>query len=231
MGYSVMDAVSEILAEMHYLRPAFKYDLINYSALARMIQPMVAERMKEDVGLDAIIIAIRRYVHTGAFDMDEKNIYRIVKDLKPILRTDMCYITFHRSDEIYRALIELERSVDRIAGEKMYINQRSDEISVVAMSRFLPKLLEITKGDNKKIKHKAEGLALLTLLEPPEGVYVPGVTAFVSGQLASIGVNMVCDFTSYSYLSFLIDERDAAAAYDKINSSIQMAKKYWKELG
>ena len=231
MGYSVMDAVSEILAEMHYLHLAFKNDLVNYSALARMIQPLVAERMKENVGLDAIIMAIRRHVHSGAFNGDNKNIYEVVKDMKLVLRTDMCYITFHRSDETYHALIELERSVDWIGGEKMYINQRSEEISVVAMSRFLSQLVGIAKGDGKRIKHKAEGLALLTLMEPMTCDYTPGVLAFLASELSGIGVNILVTFSSLSYTSFLIEENDAAAAYDKINSSIQMAKKLHDKLG
>ncbi|PIT85781.1 hypothetical protein COU36_01290 [Candidatus Micrarchaeota archaeon CG10_big_fil_rev_8_21_14_0_10_59_7] len=228
MAPSVSDTVFEILSEMYVLRYGFRHDLINYSALARFIQPMVAERMKEEAGLDSIIMAIRRYAQSGVFNSDYKSINAALVGCKLNVRTDMCYITYHRSDEIYRALLGVEHSVDWIGGEKMYIIQRSDEITVVAMSRFLQKLKDIAKGNGRRIKDVAEDLALITITRSQKNVYTPGVLELLCGQLAGNGVNILSIFASFGYISFLMDSKDAAAAYDKLNSTIIAAEEFGK---
>ncbi|MFH0835146.1 MAG: hypothetical protein V1881_02290 [Candidatus Micrarchaeota archaeon] len=226
MAPSVSDTVFEILSEMYVLRYGFRHDLINYSALARFIQPMVAERLKEEVGLDAVIMAIRRYVQSGVFNSDYKSLHAVMVGCTLNVRADMCYITYRRSDETYRSLLEVERSVNWIGGEKMYIIQRSDEISVIAMSRFLKKLKDVVKGEEGKIRDVNENLALLTITRSEKNVYTPGVLEFLCGQLAGIGVNIITIFSSFGYISFLIDGNDAAAAYERLQSAISSAEKF-----
>ncbi|MFH0836186.1 MAG: hypothetical protein V1834_03420 [Candidatus Micrarchaeota archaeon] len=228
MGYSVSDAVAEVLKEMQYLNPAFKQGLVNYSAVARLIQPLVSQRMGvEEVGLDAVIVAIRRFVLSLREQKDYPHILRSILSCKQVVHTGMVCVHLKRSEDVYHKIIDMQQRVNWLSGEKMYVIQRSDEISVITQRRFLDELHKI--GGQQMLEEKPN-LALLTIYwSLPQGGGVPGTLALLSQELASVGVNIVIVFSSFSSVSFLIEESDAGTAYNKLNNMFQQAGKLEKQ--
>jgi len=227
MGFCVSDAVSELLVELHPIKFAFKRGLINYTALARFIKPAIDKRMNEDVGLDAIIMAIRRNEDLlMKAPTTEENLYKILHECKLVLRTGMANVHFARTDELFRKLAKLEEKIDWAAGEKMYVLQRTDELSVIIMSKYLPDVLALAEGDKGKIVCTKENLALLTVTSPPEGFDVPGLFEFLTDEFYVLGINLYAVFSSYSKLSFLFDEAQAAAIYERLATSIKKSSEF-----
>lgn len=233
MGYSISDAVSEVLGELHPLEYAFKHGLVNYSALGRFIKPAVEKRMKgESVGLDAIIMAIRRNadVLEREAPADSADLYEILSECKLVLRTGMVNVHFDRSEELFAKLVKLEERIDWASGEKMYVLQRTDELSVISMSKYLPDLLELVP-DGKQVLEKQENLALLTVSFPLAALYTPGFIEFLSHQFSALGVSILGVFSSYSKISFLFDEAEAASVYEKLTTSLKHSKEFAEQNG
>lgn len=220
--YGISDAIDEILEEMHFLRMAFQHDLINYSALARLIKPLVIERIgTDDVSLDAIIMGIRR--NADRFSKEKVNPLKYISECQVDIRSGMVWVNFKRTEEFFRKIVELEKSIDYVAGEKMYIIQRTDEISVISMARFLPALKALAKDDESLIIDCRENLALATIQVPKGMVYEYGLLGFFARQFEYLGVSIFSVFSSFTKLSFLFEENDAPSMYERLNNAIKYA--------
>ena len=58
---SVPDAVREIITQNRSIYDCMKMDVINYTALAVKIQPVVEKHLGGQVNLNTIVVAIKRY--------------------------------------------------------------------------------------------------------------------------------------------------------------------------
>src|SRR3989304_5869382 len=58
---SVPDAVREMITQNRSIYDCMKMDLINYTALAVKIQPVVEKHLGGQVNLNTIVVAIKRY--------------------------------------------------------------------------------------------------------------------------------------------------------------------------
>jgi len=234
MGYTIASAVSEILGEMQFLRSAFQYELVNYSALARMIQPLVVEKTGGEAGLDAIIMGIRRYSTNLSKEVGESDVNVILKDCSLTLRTDLVavYYKYWRTVPFLDRLRAMQmEQVDWNAGEKVYIIQRSGEMAIIANTKFLPEILELGRGSQMtKLLATHDGLAVLTVSYPARGVEMPGLFAYLGQRLASAGVNSLAVFSTYRKISFLIEERHIGRAYELVSTAIASSRKLQKAL-
>ena len=228
VGKSITDGVESTLSSMRFLQTAFKYDLVNYSALARLIKPVVQEKTGANTSLDALIMAIRR--HALTFKKIEKaDIYKMMSKSSVELLTDMFWINYRRSDDLYKKLLECEEKINWQSGEKMYIVQRSNEISVISVSKYANKLSALV--DETQIFEKQGDTALITVELPPASHYTNGLWVFFANQFDEISVNVLSIFSSYTKISFLIDEKDTAVAYHKISNAIKESSRLAKMKG
>jgi len=208
---------------MHFLQEPFKLGIVNYSALARVIKPLVEQKTGGEAGLDAIIMAIRR--NTEFLVKEDYSVYSLLGECTLSLRTGMDCIHFKRSNELYQKVAEFERTINWLSGERIYVNQRTDEISIITLSRFLPKLLELIKDDSSQLLGKQEGMAMLTIRFPPRGIETRGFLHLLTSQFEALGINITAVFSSYSRLSFVCNEADAPAVYERIAKLIRDSKK------
>lgn len=209
---------------MHFLQQPFKLGIVNYSALARVIKPLVEQKTGEEAGLDAIIMAIRR--NNELFGkLDDERVYSLLGECTLSLRTGMVCVHFKRTNELYQKVVEFERTINWLSGERIYVNQRTDEISIMTLSRFLPNLLEMIKDDPSQLLGKQENMAMLTIRFPASALHTHGFLHLLTSQFETLGINIVAVFSSYSRLSFVCDEVDAPAVYDRIAKVIRDSKK------
>lgn len=228
MGYRITDAVTDVLTEMHFLRPAFQRELVNFSALARLIQPLVEERVGSKVGFDAVIMGIRRYASTMSKERGAEDLSWIIKDCTLTLRTDLSAIYYRqwRTPAFMKGLHDLQvDNVDWNAGEKLYVIHRAGEMAIIANTKFIIQLEAITQNTETKIIGRRDGLAVVTVSYPLEGLDTPGIFAYMTQQLASVGINLLAIFTTYRKASFLIEEKQVSKAYERISNSIAMSRR------
>ena len=229
--YNISDAVSEILDEMQSIHIALRNDLINFSALARFIKPKVKEFVgNKDVSDDAIIMAARRYAKSYLDDRQARNLMDAVCTCNILTREGMVNVNYTRSEETVRKLAELQnKKVKWDIGEKMYVIERSEEISVIASKRFLNELLKI--APKKEIIETIEDLTLFSVKYAHKVLETPGVFTFFLDQFGSANVNILGVFSTHSIISFVIKEREAARIYERLNKAISECKKETKDYG
>jgi len=217
---SVSEAVFELLSEMHFLRFPLQEDLVNYSALARFLKPFVEKRVAGGAGEDAIILAVKKYGETLA-KKEPFHVFKTLAGTKLFLRTSMSLIHFGRTDVLHKKLIDFQQRIDWASGEKMYLLQRSEEISVVSMSKYEQDLVSLAPS---QVLQKYSMLALVTLHFPSEQFDSYGVLEHISRQFSDLGVSVKEVFSSHDKLSLLFDEKNASAVYAKLSKVISTSR-------
>lgn len=220
MKKSISAAVYEILGELHFLRMPFKYDLVNFSALARFIREDVEKRCGKEVADEAIIMAIRRQ-YSDVSREELASIAPVISSCKLVLRADFFILHLKPRPEMYSALLDLEKKVDWALGEKMYLLFRSDEITIIGTSKFLSQVMALVTDADVQEFHN--DVALLTAYLKPEGVNAAGIFSFFADQFSAHGIPVLGCFHTRTILSFAMRESDSAMAYEKLSRAI---KKY-----
>ncbi|MBI5228898.1 ACT domain-containing protein [Candidatus Micrarchaeota archaeon] len=219
--YNITEATVEVLEALPCLKIPLRYDLLNLSALARFIKPAVEKKMKgSSIGIDAITIAIRRYAEAVSKAEAPNNVLDVIKGSRLTFGTDLSMVHLKRTPELYLKLIELSKTVNWYAGERMYIIQRTDDMSVVVTPRFM-QLLRTLVSSPQEILGEREDLAIITAYTPPKSLETPGVIAYFANLLAETGVNILLTFSTFYTISFVIEAEDAGRAYEKLSIAIK----------
>ncbi len=224
MVYSISDAVREVLDELTFLKPGIDYDLLNYAAVARFIQPVVSNRVKTNVGLEAVAVAVRRYIESGR-RQPKLLLLNAVRNSKIILRTDLCMLVINRWLDVnfLDAMKPVIAEVDFRAGEKLYMITRSNNLVILCNSRFLP-TIESKVAPPAKLVAKDFELALITINVQAIDFEVPGILEFFAQQFEMSGVNLREVFSTRGKITFVFAQRDAAKAYERISAAIEAVK-------
>jgi len=223
--YSISDAVKESLDELTFLRSAITHDLLNYSALARFIQPAISAKLGYDAGIDAIAVAVRRYIQTYESKQKSGKLLEAVKNAKIILRSDLCLLVVRQWHDV-DFLTELKAvlpEVDFRAGEKMYMLIRSNDLVIVCNSRFAP-IIESKIRSPAKLVTKLRDLSVITINSQAVNFEVPGILQFFSQQFELGGINVEEVFSTRGKITFVFAQRDAAKAYERISTALEAVK-------
>jgi len=215
--YNVSDAVLEVVSGMYFLRMPMQEELINYSALARFIKPMVEKRVGGEVGVEAITMALRKA--SAAPHANPMGVFLAFKDAKVVLRTGLVLMRFSRSEELNKKLIEFQKKTDWSRGEQFWLIQQSDEISAIVPAKYGKDLEELAAQGQCLSKYSHA--ALVMLLFPEKYLDTVGVIEFIGRQFADVGAGIIEIFSSHAKIGLLIDEKQAPAVYEKLSKAIK----------
>ncbi|MCX6767502.1 MAG: ACT domain-containing protein [Candidatus Micrarchaeota archaeon] len=224
---SISTAVSEILDDMQYLHLPFTRGLVNCSGVARLITPLIEERTGAKPGMDAVIVAVRRYARTLK-KSGNPTLESVIMQCSAVLRTGLAGFhikNWHNSHFMAGLSALLTGEVDWDSGEKVYVSQRSGEMYICSSTKFMPKIIALATKPPTELAHYQENLSLITINHPPAGHSTPGVFAFFINLLAQANINVYEIFSTYRKFSLLIEEENAPKAYELINKAIVQNKK------
>lgn len=220
---SVSNNVGKIIDKMTFLHTAIKRDLVNYSALAREIKPIIEQELGVQISDDSLIMAVRRYCIVKRKDTSETDISTILANCSIIVRTGMIMYNTKSSEEIFHKLLK-DIKVNWSTGERRYLIQRSDQLTMITNSKFESSIKKIIDLEPGKLIANYKDLSLITINFPPAGLDNPGLLANTSSLLAENKINIKCVFSTYSGLSYLIMDNQAAKAYSTLHEVIIQAR-------
>ncbi len=226
MVYSVSDAVKEVLGELTFLRTSMDYNLLNYSAVARFIHPVVSTKLGgARPSLEAVAVAVRRYIESNSKHKRPLKLLEVVRGCKITLRTDLCMLNVRQWVDVnfLNEMQEILPDVDFRAGEKLYMVTRSNDLIIMCNSRFMA-TIESKVNAPAKLTEKKLDLALITINLQNTDFDVPGVLQFFVQQFEMAGINIHDLFSTRGKITFLFSQRDAAKAYERISAAIEAVK-------
>ncbi len=205
---NVLDIVRETIEKDGAIRNDLARGLINIRALSRFIQKRALEEKREDLSLDAVVSAVRRYpVQKSRHNY--ASIGRLLQKLT--MRNKIVDLAIRNDPEIPSALGKIASQIDYSRGETFRIVAGVESIRVIVDEKNLDKMNIIPKS---KILKTAGNLAEIIVSLPEAADRTPGVVSTVTTELAMNGINMIEFMSCVPELILVVEEKDALKSYE-----------------
>jgi len=216
----ISEAVKDIVSSSEIPLTALAKGYLNLSAYAKSIKGEVEEKAKKPVRTGSIIIALSR-------------LKKSLKVLPPLLpevtiedlsvKSGLVEIAFDKTKKHLDRLSKLYTDKDFKATEFFTVTQGTGDISIIALERARPHILRIFKS--LKPKAAIPNLVSITIRFSESYIKVPNVIYKVLRMLAVKRINVVELVSSYTELTFILEQCNLQEAFLTLNEMFQKSEK------
>ena len=202
---NISKLVAEYIQENPNIQDCLAKDLINYSALARV----VTNKYHLDKSNDAAVqMACRRAkLKLKAKTKQEELIKRLLRNAKLNTRSPILVATLKKSID-FKKVVSLRELIKKSRGE-MNIIEGEDVFTLVTNEQFKSQI-KITFGQS--VIEIKDSLVQLTLLFGEEIKTTSGVVSYVYGLLKNNNINILEEMSCWTDLMMVIREADLEKA-------------------
>lgn len=206
---TVPQVVKSIIKTSPVLSQSFEEGLINYSSLARKLQPEIENKLLKKVTLGSIVMALKRLRIKNPNANQLKDSLAKITDLS--MRSNIVALTFANSPTLFKNQSRLLGVASNTPNSFLTITSGIYETSVFLSHNLAVEAEEIFQSESGKLK--VEGLSSITLILPPEAVHTPGIHFSVFKNLYTHGVNVFDTATSFTELTIFLKSEDTEKAF------------------
>lgn len=212
---TVPDAVREIITRNRSLYDCIKMDLINYTALAVKIQKEVEAHVGSPVNLNTVVVAIKRYA--DSFEKkDEIQNESVLKNARLSLTDGIADIKFSTDDFGINDTMDLINKFTQIDPDYEFF-RLTDSFRILTEDVLdVRKLLESFPSQKNIFQ---TGLAKISV-RIPETQNRSDVVSYVSEILHDSGIEIVNAYFGQEDIIIVLQEKEAARAYQILRSEI-----------
>ena len=189
-------SVAQMVRDEIQMRPsildALNMNIVNYSALARLLQEEIGEGSIEAV--KAAIIRIADEISTDR-SLRERSVQSILKESKVRLQDKIAVVISPKRLDITNIISA------NLTDQYIYI------VDQTIMKKPFPKEVKVNKN-----------LIALILLSPPRVETTPGFVSFITQQLASRNLNIVEFISCSTNTVIILDSQDALKAFSLLQN-------------
>jgi len=205
--------VREYIASHPSVSDALKMDIVNYSALARKICKELGIRREE-----AVLAACRRYPVEKLRGYNEDAVRRMLQKSRVQTRTKVATIivvegvdVLQRLGDVVEELLDENRECRLIqVSQGTVIIVDDDSVSRVTKRLRSENIISVTRG-----------LVEIAVTSPETIEKTPGLLAFLSGALASNGINIVEEMSCYTDTTFILERKNMTRAMEILAQNVQ----------
>jgi hypothetical protein len=209
-------AVEAVLGRDGVVTEALSRGFVNLRALARWI--IASERLEATE--DAVLSAIRRHQRVTWKDPYEEARGILARSHLNV-RSRVAQATAPRTKPIQDKLAKLVHLVDVEKGEILYYTHGESGVKVVVDEANLSGVRDLLGRDVRQV---ANDLAAVSVVEPPEGLWVSGVLALMTQALALKRINAVDAVWGFPEYTFFVKQEDTLAAYEALDGLIRACR-------
>jgi len=210
---SIARQVRDYIAGRPSITDAIKMGIVNDSALARLVSKELGIRK-----YDAVLAACRRFPVEKMKGYREDAVKRMLKKSRIETRTKIATITVVQGVDVLQRLGDVveelldENKICRLIQVSQGTVIIVDEGSVPRVTRKLREGQVISVGRD---------LVEITATSPESVEETPGLLAFLSGALASRGINIVQAMSCYTDTIFILEKEDMTGAIEVLTQSMR----------
>jgi aspartokinase len=205
--------VRDYIAGHPSVSDALKMGIINYSALARKISKELGIRQKE-----AVLAACRRYPVEKLRGYNEDAVRRMLQRSRIQTRTKVATITVVEGVDVLQRLGDV---VEELLDENRVCRliQVSQGTVIIVDDDSVPRVTKKLRSEH--LIGVTRGLVEIDVTSPETIEKTPGLLAFLSGALASRGINIVEEMSAYTDTIFLLERKDMTRAMEVLAQNLQ----------
>ena len=206
---TVPQIVENIIKNSPILSDNFEEGLVNYSSLARKLQPEIEQKLFKKVTVGSIVMALKRLkIHSPQTNHLNEALSKVT-DLS--LRSNLVSLSYANSPTLFQNQSLLLEAASKTPNSFLTISNGIHETSIFISKNLLVEAEKIFK--NEAVKLKVADLSSITLILPPEAINTPGIHFSVFKRLFSNGVNVFETATSFTELTLFLKPEDTEKAF------------------
>ncbi len=211
----ISTVVQDVLYSSEVALSAFHDGYLNLSAYAKTIRREVEARAKKPVRIGSIVVALSRMDKTQKTREKRKILLPEVRIEDLSVKSGLAEVTYERTAANIARLRELYRDPAINASDFFMVTQGAGEITIVALETTLPHIM--TAARPARPKSTVRNLVGLTARFNERYIKIPNVVFVFVRHLALKHINIVEIVSTYTELTFIIDQRDLQEAFLTLN--------------
>lgn len=214
---TVPQATKTIVERSRYLTEAISKGIINYSSLARYMQPELEKMLFKPVSEAAILMALKRLEKELQPKFVPLTIFSTMPDM--IVRSNLIEFSFQTSEKISDNFQKLFEAHKKNRSSFFTITEGFSETGII-VSRDLENDMQVAL-QNEHLLAKIDNLSCITMRLPKENISTPGVYYFFLKSLAWEGINIVEMVSTPMEVSLILDNKDVNRSFEILKSLFQ----------
>jgi hypothetical protein len=214
---SVPEAVRQILTRNYPVYQSLKMKVVNFHAVAEMIQPQVKEMTGKNASINTLVVAIKRFSDTLE-PLKKPDISNVLGNARISLTSGIVDLTIKAPKTQFSKIVRDVSEIGAELSEFPHVFPLATSIKLIMPSedydRIKGKLGQFATGG--PLIHAAK----LTLHMSPTAEMKPGIAAYLTELLYRNGVNIHDAFLGYGDIIMVVDDRDGPQAYDILQREI-----------
>ncbi len=216
-GVTVPEAVRQILNRNYPIHYSMKMKIVNFHALAALIQDEVRVLTGKEASLNALVVAVKRFSDTLA-EAKTPDPSGVLKDARLSLTSGTVDLTIQVPRTQFSSVV---KELSQVGGELPdfpHIFPLSNSIKVI-LPREDYEMIRAKLG-HIRVARTQENVAKLTLSLSPTAEMPPGIASYITELLYRNGVNILDAFLGYGDVIMVVDEQDGPLAYDVLQKEV-----------
>ena len=198
--------IQSIINNAPFIRESMDAGLINYTSLARYLQPKVQRHFDKKINTSAIVMAIARMPPSPSQSLD-KSLRSFMQQLgNVVVRSDIEDFSYAHSSSIQASQSRFLASIDNASQHYYSICMGMNETTIV-VSKHLQSQVEAIFIDETLVVHRSN-LAALGIKLPKSNQEVSGVYYTLLKQLAWQGINIVEVLSTSNEITLVVSKSD-----------------------
>ena len=215
---TVSHLVEKIIERKPFLQEALSKGVINNAALAEELKPQIESELKKKVKFSTVNMAIRRLAEKLEKTFVSKT--KFEEDTDITIKSSLIEIVFYKDENTQTYLKKLYDLVDFRKGDFLTITQGLHEVMVITNKKFEKKVLKLVSESS--VKKVVKNLSSLTINIPETAVHTVGLFYIASRALNWENINIVDIVSTYTEMTFIIDEKETSRAFDSLKKLIEI---------
>jgi hypothetical protein len=214
----ISETVREIVLASEVARTALVEGYLNLSAYAKVIRPQVEARTFKPASIPSIVVALSRLAATMH---DSQPLVPAVCIQDIAVRSGLIEFAFARAPDTKECLKLLYQDKRFTAAEFFTVTHGIGELSIVVPAELHDAVVRIYK--NHKAKLFLKNLASVTVRFDHTYIQTPNTTFAFLRPLALERINVVEMFSTFTELTFILNQADLERAFLILNRAFSRA--------
>ncbi len=209
--------VQKELEKNPFLIDMFQQELVNISAVAEKIHPIIQRELRKEVKLSAVSMAIRRYAST----INKKQVFqwKFPPSLEIATKSQIYEVAIEKTPEIVKILRVIDSKIKRNKGDILSSIEGSYEILIFTNQHNKKIIKEALRG--QKITSELDNLAYVTVNWEKLTKDIPGIYYRITRSLAFKGISIQSFHTIGAEMMIFFKEDVFMEAYQAIGNLLQ----------
>lgn len=203
---TIQEVVENTIRKTPFIEEALNEKLINVSSLARIILPEVSSKLKKEVKVGAVMMAINRLSPASELRI-RKNIKKLALDLGDVIvRSDLCDFTFKNTPSLLKEVAKILSKSSESADYFLTVSQGIFETNIVTSKNLEQAVKEIFEKET--LLSSVLELASITIKLPKNNQEQSGIYYFILKQLAWADIPLQEVISTTNEMTIVVKDED-----------------------